>query len=1177
MSREEVEEYFSEDLGFRLRTNKLGVSLFSSPIDFDIPVVAEKPLQLLHVAHKKQLFAASNTQSIGIGRLADLDDEAALKANFVAVSLKNVTHVRFDAANKHLYVISDGEMRRAAVDDYLKAPTSESFVSLGSGADVVAFEPSPAHASTYAYLDASQRLHIVHKNAQNEICGVTGFSWARDGSELIYVSENSLHFLSLDNVKTASYRVQDAGKLFSVHAINNSHWYVVGKSEDGEDDVHTLVAKIGTEFSSLELMLPPAFGDVSRAPTVYFASISGWIDGTVLSFLASGLSTEVATLECGAHTRLVAVSNDTDRAELPMDEDSEDTLPVGFAMELSGTARTVTDASPLIESAVGVLPRLLCVNNKGALFIWDIFDVAGVRENKLNLKQALASLPEVELDAVVAVENTHLRNVPASSITSTGFAKTLGSEHAKSKFGQASTLSSQSHPSTQPQPGAFGATSFGAVNTAKPMFGSGDFKAGPKPDAKPETTHSSQAKPAFGGSGFGSSAASSTGFGGSGFGAAAKSGFGSSSAGFGSNAVFGQASFDTKQPEKPFGTTPSSSGQTQASGYSGFGTNSKFGASPQTAQSTNSPFAKLSDEKGSSPFANLMKSEKASPFGAANNAQDSPVFGGSKKDDMASPFASLKTENKASPFGGSSGGTPSSLTGSNNATSSPFAGLESKKASPFASVAQDSTSSPFGRPFGTSNVSNENQNSVEAQFSSSESDADSETESSEESEASNSGNESEVFAEKSTFANMNLNKSATASQGTGFGQFNPSSGPKIAPVSKDTRLGDLFGGFSAAKEPAAKSSGISVPQQSSTSYESSRAATPGLNDSSLGLSKPAKVSEMSTKNDSDNVKPVPVSSASHVSKNSESVKETHNTIEKPTHAKPEPSHQESELKPTYDGQDIGEIVKKTEFLKLCGFSEESDPKSDEVQRKFTELIQYAQGHMDILALNTEKAQVMIDAAGLHRKQLTGSDLATPASWTLGDLADLASLASTPRERLSEALTSARHQNTKLAALLERVNTCEQKKTELQQIITQIALHKQSVESAKLETRPLDVRAEMLRHKLRQKVAKVESLQEEIAQKILPFGVRLDLGHGNTERVEKLEKVVREVSLKARETARQVDSLEQEVHRICANGGSEDGKEPLSITGSSSAKRDQFAIAAKYASAPVARKITPTPI
>ncbi|KAF8002004.1 hypothetical protein HF325_002969 [Metschnikowia pulcherrima] len=709
MSREEVEEYFSEDLGFRLRTNKLGVLLFSLPVDFDIPVVAEKPLQLLHVAHKKQLFAASNTQSVGIGRLADSDDEAALKANFVAVSLKNVTHVRFDAANKYLYVISDGEMRRAAVDDYLKAPTSESFVSLGSDADVVAFEPSPAHASTYAYLDALQRLHIVHKNAQNEICGVTGFSWARDGSELIYVSENSLHFLSLDNVKTASYRVQDAGKLFSVHAINNSHWYVVGKSEDGEDDVHTLVAKIGTEFSLLELMLPPAFGDVCRAPTVYFASISGWINGTVLSFLASGLSTEVATLECGAHTRLVAVSNDTDRAELPMDEDSEDTLPVGFAIELSGTARTVTDASPLIESAVGVLPRLLCVNNKGALFIWDIFDVAGVRENKLNLKRALALLPEVELDAVVAVENTHLRNVPASSITLTGFAKTLGSEHAKSKFGQASTLSSQpqTQPQPQPQPGAFGATSFGAVNTAKPMFGSGDFKAGPKSDAKPETKHSSQDKPAFGGSGFGSSAASSTGFGGSGFGAAAKSGFGSSSAGFGLNAVFGQASFDTKQPEKPFGTTPSSSGQTQASGYSGFGTNSKFGASPQTAQSTHSPFAKLSDEKGSSPFANLMKSEKASPFGTANNAQDTPVFGGSKKDDMASPFALLKTENKASPFGGSSGGTPSLLTGSNNATSSPFAGLELNKASPFASVAQDSTSSPFGRPFGTSNVSNE--------------------------------------------------------------------------------------------------------------------------------------------------------------------------------------------------------------------------------------------------------------------------------------------------------------------------------------------------------------------------------------------------------------------------------------------------------------------------------------
>ncbi|GEQ70534.1 hypothetical protein JCM33374_g4212 [Metschnikowia sp. JCM 33374] len=1155
MARDEIEEHCSEDLGFRLSTSKSGISLFETPVNFDTPVVSENNLQLLHVGHKKNLYAASNTQLVGIGHLGDLDeDETVIKEKLKTVSLADVTYVRFDSTNENLYVIAGGIPQIAAVATLMDGGASP-FSKLGSDSNVSVLEPSPVDAGTYFYLDSENALHIFHNGSETSVPGIAGASWAYSGSEIVTVAGDTVRFFSLTGIETSSYTIEDAGNLYAVSTVDHDNWYVVGAPEDEEgDDAHTLVTRTGGNFSSGELFMPPAFGELPRAPSVYSASVIDWAKGSTFVFVANALSPEVATIECGAHTRLVVQSNDTDRAELPMDDDSgDDTLPVGFALDLSGTARTVKNPSPLIEEAVGILPRLLCLNNLGHLFTWHVFDVEGVRENKLDLNRAIAQLPGVSSPskAIESIKKTEAPPPPAAaatrSITSNDFAKSLVSdlpavELSGSGFGQSS------------QSSGFGATSFGNTKPgATPMFGANDFKAGSQ-----NTSEQKPAKPAFGSTGFGGSALGSSGFGAPSFGAtsfgnSANSTLGAGS-GSGSGPSFGQASFGTQKTEKPFGGVPSGTSDTQTSAYSGFGSNSKFGALAQTGQNT-SPFAGLKSDDKASPFAGLKSDDKASPFAGLKSDDKASPFAGLNSDDKASPFAGLNSDDKQSPFAG--------LKSDDKA--SPFAGLKSDdKASPFAGLKSEDNPSPFAglksqetpSPFGMGGFSQ--QKSVFSADARNDSDSDvSETES----ESPEDVNDSEGGSdddddddddddsdqlEKATFAKMNLTKTTNAS--LAFGQFNRTPAQDPSTLEKKSTLGGIYGNPKGGQ-------GIS------------------LNDSSNGFSKSTNLGPSQATTTSGTATP----KLGGLSLNSDnSVKEQSKADEKsaqqPVKAEVRPPKKEEV---SYVGKDIAEVVKKIEFLKLGGFSEKPASSDDEIAAKSTELVQFAQGELDVLALNTEKVRALMDAAGIHRKDLSGDDLSVSALWALGDLDDLRKLTTQPREKLDEILMLVKHQDTKLSKLLRSVDEAEEKKEDVEKVVTQLALFKQSLESAKLSKRPLDVRAEMLRHRLRKKLAHVELLQEDIAHKLLPFGVRLDLGQSAVARVEKLEKVVHEVSMKARELSNYVAGLEQEVEQYCGAAqidGSTDHQ--LMICPAKAAPADKFDLAKKFANAKQPRKIKP---
>lgn len=1272
MSRAEVDEHVSEDLGFRLLTGKLGVPLFPSPIDFDAPVAILNPLQLLTVGHKKGIYAAADIHSIGVGYLADLDaDDATIAKKFRSLMLENVTYVKFDATNEYLYVVADNFVQKINVDEIL-AGTLPTFEKLAAEGGVSVVEPSPFDPAVYAYLNNTKKLTIVAHGAAENVSDVSAFSWTTSALEIAIVSGGSLKFISLQGSQTAVYPIEESGELFSVSTIDEKNWYVVGKPEDeNDDDIHTLVTKTGDTFTASELMLPPSFNEVQRKPVAYFAAISQWIPGSVLAFVASALSSEVATLECGENTRILLQLNDTDRAELPMDDNSgEDTLPVGFALDLSGTGRSVKNVSPLIDEAVGILPRLLCLNNMGHLFVWNVFDVAGVRENTLDLKRALAQLPAVGA-------NSESTSKPVGgSITLNNFAKSLDSAVppiSESGFGKsivgAPSPSGLSFGGGASFGGAsFGASSFGAAKPTQ-MFGANDFKScsqskaekpafgssGPvfggssattpeKPalgsNASPfgalasnknDTFGNSSAvfgassstkndKPSFGGSTFGSPSANTApksafggstfgaspanvsdkpAFGGSAFGASnstpmfgandfksgsqaktenpafgssgpafgassattprkspsgssspifgaspdskpEKPAFGSSgptfgtantttsekpafgatgfgapsntSSGFGSGSVFGKASFDTQKPDRPFGAAPAAPSQASATGISG----SSFGSNSKFGASLQGP-ASLS------PFATLNKDDNSSsPFANLMKSEKLSPFG-ELKPAGSSPFASLKLD------GPSSQPESSNL----NQNSSLFGASQNK----FSAVSMDQSDSDQSSESGSDNLDSSDEFSAE----------------------NNNG-----FTGKGAFAKLNLSKQEPPSQSTGFGKFNPTPTPPPSSLETKPSLGD----FKSTKEPTqpkapetiSKISDLGSSKESSTLNSVSRTLTPKSGESLFGQAKPASVEKETSVKTPEVTESIPAKPTAEP----EAKKEF----------KPEPVPEKK--KELYEGKDISEVIKKVEYLKLGGFTEKPAPYTDEIARTFTELIQLAQGNIDVLALNTVKTKTLIDAAGVHRKHLGNEDLANPELWTLGDLDDLKEITSEPREALDDILVTVRHQNSKLGALLKRVDESEEKKDEIEKVITQLALFKQSLESSKLSKRPLDVRAEILRQQLRKKLAHVELLQEDIAQKLLPLGVHLNLGEGAVAKAKKLEKIVYELGMKARELSVYIQGLENDVYNYCEDkqerGVAEDIQ--LAIGYPTPVQTDQFKLAEKFANGTTPRKIQP---
>lgn len=663
MARSEIEEFISEDLGFRLVGNGDGISLFDSAVDFSGPVTSLYPLLLLAIGHCGHVYAASNTHEVALGNLSDLNGDSAI-LNLVRCELPGTSSLKFNSSDSVLYAIAQGKVFTATISPQGNNP-SLSFTQIPLElSTIVLLDPSPTDSELLLLLSNERKLSILAGNQETAtVEGIKAMAWTKDGSQVIGVSETSLAFYTTTGPAVSSHEVPEGGKLFSVSSIDNTHWLVVGLPDtEGGDLIYTLVLEENGTLTFHNVPVAPAFGDVERQPEVYSTSITNWVEGQSLLFATSALSTEISTIEVSPEKRLVSQLNDTDRAELPMDDDSgDDTLPVGFALDLFTTEITVKQPCNAVDEAKGVVPRLMCLNNLGNLIMWYVFDNSALKNNTLSLQRAIEAQNQRGLEATKADEGAK-----ANSFGSTAFGSSSYNASTNSASAANENISASKPEPTQ----AFGTTGFS--NASKPVAGSSGFGSSGFGSSGFGTS-------GFGSSGFGSSAAGSSaagpsGFGTSGFGSSGfgTSGFGSSSFG---NSTFGQATTSIKSDDK------------SKFGSSGFGS-SGFGSKNE------SPFAQLTSEKPKENVFGSSSKSNAIPFGSSSFEPTSDSL------NSKSLFSSAVEKPKENPFGSASLGSSSfgSAQSTQDKSKGPFASsnLASSKPTPDKPAASPFGSSGFG-------------------------------------------------------------------------------------------------------------------------------------------------------------------------------------------------------------------------------------------------------------------------------------------------------------------------------------------------------------------------------------------------------------------------------------------------------------------------------------------------
>lgn len=336
-------------------------------------------------------------------------------------------------------------------------------------------------------------------------------------------------------------------------------------------------------------------------------------------------------------------TDDSRRAQLPTDEEFNDTTPIGVALDLSSKDKVYkpVPADEEIEYSPGPLPGAWALNNNGVLGAWWMVYYDAVREGK-----TYPGLNALQGETAAQI------GAPAPTKSSLPTASVFGSQPKASPFGSSAFGNPSPVPSnpfggssTAATGSALGTPSFGAPSTlgAKPPAPAFGQSGGLGNKASPWSTGSTGAAPAFGSHGFSKPAAPVTGattggkvFGsgsvpagsstGGGFaGLAGQSGF----AGLGGNKNTDSV-FSKPASSSPFGGLTSGQSAFGSGSPSAFGTPSGEGAfgSQQSSATAGSAFpslgatAKQDSAFGASPFV-LGTTFKQDPATANDNEKPS--------------------------------------------------------------------------------------------------------------------------------------------------------------------------------------------------------------------------------------------------------------------------------------------------------------------------------------------------------------------------------------------------------------------------------------------------------------------------------------------------------------------------------------------------------------------------
>ncbi|EMG49066.1 hypothetical protein G210_0259, partial [Candida maltosa Xu316] len=567
-----------------------------------------------------------------------------------------------------------------------------------------------------------------------------------------------------------------------------------------------------------------------------------------------------------------------------------------------------------------------------------------------------------------------------------------------------------------------------------------------------------------------------------------------------------------------FGKTGFGSSATTSGGASGFGS-SGFGSSG---------FGKLGDGKPSifgddkpltstsSPFANIGD-KKESPFASIGKKEESPFASLGKKDE--SPFGNLgkKEEPKKE--------------------QSPFANFGKKEESPFASFAkkdetkeQEPHFASFGKkqdsPFANLDKKDETQKS--------------------ESPIANLGKKDEPKTEESPFAGFGKK---TESPFASFGktedvkkQESPFAnlGKKDEVKKEDTKTQESpFAGFGKKQESPFASFGkkqespfakfgeqkpreVPLPQDESEENES-----PESEEETSEYDSDVEQEEVEEDEDEDELEAA-IENVKLDKVIDEQLKVEEKDLLKDLSIKSVDAKSSTQKEPEQEPEpEKEEIVDPVKFLMFDGFTKESKSSSNGIMDKISSIFETTEGNLKILEEN-------VNLLGKYIEYQEKQDLSIPHAEF--------SQVQVPLSLRNEALSKELSELNELASSIQKSHF---EKVKLDKLYSQLSLFATSKteNSSILKNRPLDVKDDVMRTKLREKLAKIKNQEQELLKLLMPFKAKNSM---NTKTIDNIEKIVFQINEQILDHSENIDDLTSQIDKLNINKNHEPSKSDSSI-------------------------------
>lgn len=524
---------------------------------------------------------------------------------------------------------------------------------------------------------------------------VTAVTWLNDNIALKDNNSSKIQFSKkptyTESFSSFDIELEENYDIYFLKQINDKYLMAIAGEEINADETNNYITYFYQldpnnlsliDSSSTDVLYAP-YGAIPRIASFYTLLLNQW--STEYPEILISIGSKAIDIDLFFPNQTTELLNDSDRATMPMDDDSgDDDTPLGLILDLNSNINVKQPCKGVDES--DPLPRIIILTNRGQLISWNVWSKNDILNKKTDLPKAknllIKNISHSDTSEVKAASNT----VPTPSTTAS---KNVFGQTSSSIFGQSNNTSNPfggSSPFGQTKPQSLSSvsttTSTPVSNTPKPAFASTTAQAEPKPNNL------------FGGSMFGqpTTNSSNSAFGGS--------SFGSSMNGFKMNQSKPSTQTSTSTP---FGA---SSMLNQTSGFGKFAQPSTQGNAFSSLGNTNSSLFGNLSAGGAIPFGSLAGNSKPN-----EETKSSTIFGSSES--KPSPFGSLAGNNKTTEETKSIFGSTENKTGLfgglNKPTveAKPMFGSTANKSSPFGSFSigekksETTSSTPFGAsPFG---------------------------------------------------------------------------------------------------------------------------------------------------------------------------------------------------------------------------------------------------------------------------------------------------------------------------------------------------------------------------------------------------------------------------------------------------------------------------------------------